>query len=459
MTALDTVADRRSPDTSSRALFSFGGLLGVIILFWALVGVRRSDVVNPTLQEMARNAALYHHLVPALVALPIELFAVLSWACVALLWVGYLWLVWRLRDRVVSPRLVASGAIGLSVLALLVPPLFTTDIFSYAMFGRLAGVYNLNPYLASALAAARDPLLPYLYWRSIPTPYGPLWTLLSWLMARGAHATPLELVLRFKLLALAAVLVDGWLIYRIVACCWPARAGWAYLAFAWNPLVLVEGVILGHNDVVILALLLASALLLQRRPTAAALGLVASALIKYSTLPLVGVTLARYRQHASWSHRLRALVPAALAGLALVVACYLPFWVGLRGLLSTAEEPGRGINNPLLASLGLLASRLVSSRLASPLALSGVGALLFAGWQLWDLHAHRPRAASATEPLSDDLAAWSRSLTMFLLCWPRIHTWYFLPPLGLALAAGLRHRRLFGQVLVAALLSYVSYLR
>jgi len=58
----------------------------------------------------------------------------------------------------------------------------------------------------------------------------------------------------------------------------------------------------------------------------------------------------------------------------------------------------------------------------------------------------------------DQLAAWSQLLLAFLVVWPRIHTWYFLLPLGLALAAGPNHRRCFWAAMVAAMASYTSYL-
>ncbi len=134
-----------------------------------------------------------------------------------MLWCVYLWLIWYVHDREIDLRWVAGGAIGLSLLAVLVPPLFSTDIFSYAMFGRLAGVYDVNPYLTTASSSApADPLLPYVFWRDIASPYGPLWSLVSWLVAHGAGTTPFMLVVRFKVVAFVSMMLDGVLIYRLV---------------------------------------------------------------------------------------------------------------------------------------------------------------------------------------------------------------------------------------------------
>ena len=62
-----------------------------------------------------------------------------------------------------------------------------------------------------------------------------------------------------------------------------------------------------------------------------------------------------------------------------------------------------------------------------------------------------------TWAIFDELALWATSLAVFLLLWPRIHTWYFVVPLGLALAAGPVYRRVYWGILLVSLLSYASY--
>lgn len=414
----------------------------------------------PAYEQLVRNAQLFHEVFPYFVAVPPATFAVLAWLCVFALWGAYLTLVWRVRGLPVDMRIAVGGAIVLGVAAVITPPVFSTDTFSYAVFGRIASVYQQNPYLVTPrLAATFDPIMPYLYWKDIPSPYGPVWTMVSQVIAAGPEASPLELVLRFKLFALAVVLLDGWLVYTLVRERWPLQAGWLYLAFAWNPLLLIEGVVIGHNDVLILALLLAGGLLLLRGRPATAIGaMTVSALIKYSTVPVIGLASLRllFRTPVrGWPLLILRLIATVLA---VSVLGFLPFWSGYQSLTSTMNEPGRGLNNLPFTALAWLITRLSGGLLDVQSAGRQVilASALYLGWQavaLW-----RARSQPAEWTVHDEMATWGESLIAFLLVWPRIHTWYYLLPLGLLFASGAALRRKsFWFFMILTLLSYYSY--
>ncbi|MDP9370261.1 MAG: hypothetical protein M3Q03_18640 [Chloroflexota bacterium] len=423
----------------------------------ALPGDTMVDV--DAFRRMALNARLFHDAVPRFIALRIGYYALLAWSCVTLLWVIYLWTVWRVRNRRISTRVVACGGVALAVLAFSVPPVFSTDSFSYAMFGRLAAVYGANPYATTpASTAPADPLMTYVYWRDIPSPYGPLWTLLSQFTAADKHATPLELALRFKLIGLVATLLNGWLIYRLVRYRWPDRAAWAYLAYAWNPLVLVEGIVAAHNDALILTVVLIGAHLLYRaRSELAIAALTVSGLIKYSTVPIAGIAALRLLLRTPLPRRLPTVARIAATSAVLVVAAFVPFWAGTASLAGTLSQPGQGVNNALLLSVAWGASAVTNGfvRIEGGTALTLLAGLLFGAWQIASLWRQRARAGSWA--VHDELADWSATLAMLLLVFPRVYTWYFVVPLGLALAAGPKHRRAFARVLVLSMLSYSSY--
>jgi hypothetical protein len=446
---------------SQVALVGAACTLGILLVL--LLTGARSDAAMYTfksLREMVRNARLFHEVIPTAIVLPSIAYAVLAWSCVALLWLVYVPLCLRLAGHRLEFRPVARWTIALALVALAIPPIFSTDVFSYSLFGRLAAVYGFNPYLATARDLAwSDPLLPYLYWRDIPSPYGPLWTIISIIVAAGPDATPLELALRFKVLSLGAFVLSGWLIYRFVQERWPEHATWAYLAFTWNPLVLVEGLIAGHNDTVVLALLLTGAwLLLTGQPTLGTLGLTASALIKYSTLPILGLAGLALLAQAPQARRLGLSLRLGSTVLGLIVLAFAPFWVGIEVLTSTLNEPGRGINNLLIRGLGWFVTEVTGGRIdaLAPASAVGMAVALFLLWL--GLVFRRQLRSLGSWTVHDELAAWSRLLLAFLVVWPRIHTWYFLLPLGLALAAGPNRRRCFWAAMVAAMASYTSYL-
>jgi hypothetical protein len=444
-------------------LLVVGGVTLLGILF--VLGFTQADWIGPLdavppYDQLVRHAQLFHEVFPYFAAVPPATFAWVAWSCVIALWGAYLLLVWRVRGLPIDTRIVLGGAILLGIVAVVTPPVFSTDPFSYAIFGRLSAIYHQNPYLVTARTAAPgDPVMPYLYWKDIPSPYGPLWTIISRVVVGGEEASPLEMVLRFKVLAFAAVLLDGWLIYSFARLKWQEQAGWIYLAFAWNPLVLLEGVVIGHNDVIILAFILGGAWLLMRaRPFAAIGSLTASALIKYSTVPLLGVTGLRLLLRTP-VRRWPLFILRALGTVLLVSVCvFLPFWHGYQSVMSTVDEPGRGLNNPFMRLvawvIGTLSGGLVPVRTAGGMVLLAAG--IFLTWQLTTIW--RTRFALAHWTIHDELGAWGESLTVFLIVWPRIHSWYFLLPLGLAFAAGTAlRRRTFWFLTIVILISYCSY--
>ncbi len=461
-----TLAARRRlwPEAAPESAIVLAGTMSMLaILTVLLVTVPRSDAATSTfksLREMVRNAQLFHEVFPAAVVLPSPVFAVIAWSCVAFLWVVYVLLCLGLTGRPLDLRATVTWTAGFALLGLAIPPVFSTDIFSYALFGRLAAVYGLNPYLATAADLPRsDALLAYLYWRDISSPYGPLWTIVSTIVAAGGDATPLELAIRFKLLSLGASVLSGWLVYRLVQERWPEHATWAYLVFTWNPLVLVEGLIAGHNDTVVLALLLIGAWLLLRsaQPVLGMLGLTASALVKYSTLPILGLAGLAVLSQAPQLRRLGLALRLGGVLLGLIVLAFAPFWVGIEVLTSTLNEPGRGINNLLIRGLGWFVTEVTGGRIDAlgPAGAVGMAVALFLLWLL--LIFRRQLRSLPSWTVHDHLVAWSQLLLAFLVVWPRIHTWYFLVPIGLALASGRYGRRTFWLATVAAMASYTSY--
>jgi alpha-1,6-mannosyltransferase len=427
--------------------------------FFEALGLGSDGAINAdAFRRMAVSARLFHGLPPEQLALRIGYYAIVAWGAVIALWAIYLWLIWSTRSRRVDPRFVAVGAVALSVLAFVIPPVFSTDSFSYAMFGRLDAAYGVNPYTTTPAAVApHDPLLPYVYWRHIPSPYGPLWT---WLSSGAVSDTssPLVLVLRFKLISLLATLLNGWLIYRFVRRRWPDEAGWAYLAFAWNPLVLVEGVVAAHNDAVLLTgVLIAAHLLARARAELSITALFVASLIKYTVAPVAGIAALRLLIRTPAAHRPRLVARLAVGTAAIVMVAMPPYWSGGDVLAAPLSQPENGLNNPLSLGLsrGLTALPAGDGPLGRPTLLVVSAGLLFLIWEVAKLRqAWRDRSSWTVEA---ELAHWAATFTALILVFPRIYTWYFLVPLGLALAAGSAHRRTFAAILGLSLLSYVTY--
>jgi hypothetical protein len=228
---------------------------------------------------------------------------------------------------------VCCTAIAVLTLA---PPILSGDIFGYVDWARMGVLNGLDPYTHGALSAPHDPSFPYVLWKShLPSPYGPLFTLTTELLAPLGLATAywtLKIAIGLAALAVAGLTVA---LARALGRD-PARA----VAFvALNPLVLVYGIGGVHNDVLFMALLLGGALLaLRRREVLGGSAWAFAVAIKLSAGLAIPVLV------AGASRRGRAAAGVALGGGAMLVLTWLAF---------AGRLPNIGDQAKLVASLSL----------------------------------------------------------------------------------------------------------
>jgi len=159
------------------------------------------------------------------------------------------WLLWA----------VVGVAALLGLTLVLSPALPSDDIFSYILYGRISAVHHANPLITTPATFTGDPYLPLVFWRNTRSVYGPVWLLLSGglsLVAQALGGSLVVYVALFKLLGLLAHLANALLIWRILGRIAPRRQLSGTLFYAWNPLCLLEFCASGHNDAVMLTLLL-----------------------------------------------------------------------------------------------------------------------------------------------------------------------------------------------------------
>jgi hypothetical protein len=172
------------------------------------------------------------------------------------------------------------GAVVLANLAaLLAPPLLSSDVFGYLGFARLGVLHGLSPYSYTANAAPHDAIYPYLGWHTVTTPYGPLFTLLTYAIVPLGIAAGLWTLKLFAAAASLATLAVLWRASRQLG-----RTPKLTIAFyGLNPLVLVFAVAGAHNDVLFGALIAAAALwVISARERAAAVSLIGALALKAS---------------------------------------------------------------------------------------------------------------------------------------------------------------------------------
>ncbi|MGZ8578673.1 MAG: hypothetical protein ACXWWX_03975 [Actinomycetota bacterium] len=201
--------------------------------------------------------------------------------------------VYLLRDTFrgsVSVRAVVILVIAANLALLFVPLLFSRDVYSYALQGRIAGLDGGNPYVETSLDHADDPFAAVVgpKWADTPAVYGPAWIMLSSGLARGWR-DPADLVSVYRVLAVVASLAVCAAIAWVVHGLWPGRLAFAIAAFGANPVVLFHTVASGHNDLLVaLAVIVALGLVARDHEGWAVATLTMGTLVKASAaLPLL----------------------------------------------------------------------------------------------------------------------------------------------------------------------------
>jgi hypothetical protein len=356
--------------------------------------------------------------------------------------------------RALPPVFVCGGL--LTLLFAWMYPVNAIDLFIYAVRSRLWTEYGQNPNAA----------YPETYWESDDymhfamrewaddtSPYGPLWNLLAAPATLiGGDSISLALTC-FKILAGVAVLLAAWLIVRTLGVLRPADAATGALIFLWNPLVLWEGVGNGHNDVVLVALLLASFYAWARRWDGLVVPLlVAAALLKFVTLLILPLVLVALWQRAgSWATRWRIGWQSAAGTLVILLIGFAPFY-DVPAVTDSARRQSELIStSPAGMAIGLLRDHVAQPGLTDTVKTVSLGIVLIGlGWLLMDVWfrpARLPAAAFELVFLFLLVAAWN------------FRAWYLIWPVALVavLPLGLPFWRVLAWT-AGALLAYAHYI-
>src|SRR5919199_3064755 len=180
-----------------------------------------------------------------------------------------------------QPRVAIGAVVALHALFLVAPPLISSDVFGYIDSARLGTLHGIDPYSPASTRLPPDAVHLYRRWGTdLPSPYGPLFTLVSYALVPLGIAGALW---GLKVLAAAGSLATIWLVWRCAAALGrdPLRAA---LFVGLNPLVLLFAVGGAHNDFFALTLAMAAVyLVIAKRERLGGAALVAAAAFK---LPL-----------------------------------------------------------------------------------------------------------------------------------------------------------------------------
>jgi hypothetical protein len=236
-----------------------------------------------------------------------------------------------------SPRIVLAAILALHAMVLFAPPLFSSDVFSYAAYARIGAVYGANPYLHGPSAFPLEALHPLIgvQWVGTPTVYGPLFTALSYLLVPLGIAAE---VLAYKAVAAASSLVLTALIWKAARLRGLDEVKAAALV-GLNPVIVLFGVGGGHNDLLMLAIMVGGLyVLLQRREVSSGALMVTAAAVKLTAGLLLPFALMAERGAGRRPGARRSLLlGATVAMAAILVLAYTFFGSGPLQMLGTLQ--------------------------------------------------------------------------------------------------------------------------
>ena len=260
------------------------------------------------------------------------------------------------------PQITARVCIWLGLLVagaiyVVTPGVLSHDMLAYAGYSRLLAVYHANPYFVTLSAFPADPLTPLDQWSHVISVYGPIWLFVSYIPGWLLKPTPESYVIALRVFALAMHVLNTWLVDRVLRTMGRSQRTrvLGMLLYGWNPLVLLESGLNGHNDVFMLTFVLLGILLVARAEQRGELlrargylppivALTLAVLVKFTILPVVAayvlfLACKALRPSAesplAWKQALRDWRPVAwllfwscVVPLLLALVLYAPFWLG-----------------------------------------------------------------------------------------------------------------------------------
>ncbi len=330
-------------------------------------------------------------------------------------------------------------------------PITATDIFEYVFHSRILTHYGANPLTTPPIAFKGDPFLKTVNWAVQPSPYGPLWLLLT---VPGSLLAGNDLLLNlFMMKSLAAIfyIASVVVVAAILRTIDPAHKAAGTLLFAWNPLILFETADNGHNDIIMMFFVLVAIYLLVRKQWLGVLPfLVASILVKYITAILF-LPFLIYCLQSQPSGRARWVFLGKTGALSAVVAALitLPFLAVPSGLVDEA-------NFYSLLAVPTLGYQFLKTIHGDKIAKALTLAISSGAYVALYLASLRLQMRARSWRMLGVLSTW---LTLAYLVVGSMHfqPWFVVWPVALGIWVGHAHtRRVLLAFSASALLSYVA---
>ena len=239
---------------------------------------------------------------------------------VLLLMLGAYGVILAAADRL-SLRTIAVAVVAANLIVLLSPPMQLTDVFNYLGYARLGALHHLNPYTNTIREELFDPAYGFSSWHHLKSPYGPLFTALTYPLAFvGLPVAYWVIKISTVALSLAFLALVGQCARQLSR---DPRLPVAFVAF--NPIYLIYEVGAFHNDFFMLVPAMgAISLLLARRERSAGAVLMLGVAIKFTIVLILPFLLVGAVTRARRIRLVEGAAAGALAMVALSLAMFGP---------------------------------------------------------------------------------------------------------------------------------------
>jgi hypothetical protein len=244
----ERIGGRAGESVGRREAIVGAGALLTIVLCGALLVVCAAD--RPSLLSATTHTGFFPHwmagplggLIPGLTRSPTKLKYLFTGALVVM-YVSYLLALKYVP--MLRARWAIATVLAVHVCFFLAPPLALTDVFNYVNYGRMEVVHHLNPYTTIPILEPHgDPSYYLSNWHQLLSPYGPLFTLMTFaLVPLGVAGSFWAIKAILAAVSLATILLV-WKCARLLG----RDPVAAIVLVGLNPIVLVWGLGGDHND-------------------------------------------------------------------------------------------------------------------------------------------------------------------------------------------------------------------
>lgn len=160
-----------------------------------------------------------------------------------------------LKAKEIKILLITTG-LGL---VLSYPAMLSYDIFNYIATAKVTYFYKENPYVLMPIEFLNDPLLLFMHAPNKTAVYGPIWILVTFFPFILSFNNFIVCLIMFKLLITLFYFITLVVLYKI------SKSLHVVIMFSLHPLVLMESLISGHNDIVMMGLALIGIYFLHKK--------------------------------------------------------------------------------------------------------------------------------------------------------------------------------------------------